>query len=100
MFGNPMERPARGLARVRLPTRRRQAQLEELDLLGRTPLIHATVFRAAEAVVWLAHKGAKLACGAQSCGWGLCLEPCICLGGILKRKRSRRRFSHLEYCLS
>ncbi|CAJ1423717.1 unnamed protein product, partial [Effrenium voratum] len=49
----------------------RGAQLEELDLLGRTPLIHATVFRAAEAVVWLAHKGAKLACGAQSCGWGL-----------------------------
>ncbi|CAJ1445545.1 unnamed protein product [Effrenium voratum] len=39
----------------------RGAQLEELDLLGRTPLIHATVFRAAEAVVWLAHKGAKLA---------------------------------------
>lgn len=42
------------------PSFRQALGLEPLDSLGRTPLMHATFTRSAEAVVWLARRQAAL----------------------------------------
>ena len=53
-----------------VPAPKQVFPVDAVDALGRTPLMHATFAKSAEAVVWLVHRKAALKTLGAMVGWG------------------------------